>query len=704
VRHIHGVLRRCDKPVSAKAYRERSLGVATIKIGEAHVDFAALSIEGPAGQFSIESKVMSLLQVLVDEAGTVVSRADLLSRVWGENFGGDESLSRAVSLLRRAFGEVRGGHQYIETVPKRGYRLIASVELQGHIEALAAPDLSVTVQPPELPFESGAQSPIAVAKQRWLLGLLALVAVAAGLYLFASTAENRLKPVQFAEEGAAEEMAAAAGVKSIAVLPFKDLSAGGDQQFLADGLAEEILNVLVRFADLKVIGRTSSFSYRQSEPDLGEIYSTFAVSHVLTGSLRKQGSQLRVTARVVSTENGSNLWSQTYDGDVTDIFDLQEDIAQQIAQSLGLVLDLDSNDRISSQLTANREAYELFLQGRALARKFGHRNKSKARDLLGRAVVADPGFAAAWAWLGQANFYLTLTAQSSQIPGLVSSARHAVERALSLDPELAMGHYVRTILLDYELDFAASVDAVEKAYALNPSQPYLEIRRGYYQGLIGRSTRGVALMRQGLVSDPTDSVGLLNLGVATQALGDLEQANSLLQRSEDLGFEPAAGQICNLLSYRQKPEAAYQCWVELPFEFRSRYSPLFQNQQQWAALGSAAFLGEEDAREMVTAALDTYFSEPGSRANSYLLQVYLIVGGAERFMRTFVSHPYPLNAGAITIIWDEHPAHRLLRQHPDFPAFAERIGLLRAWQKYGWPDRCHPLSGGDGSGGQFHCD
>ena len=111
----------------------------SIRIGQARVNFATLSIDGPAGRVSMEPKVMDLLQVLIDNAGIVVSRADLLDRIWSENYGGDESLSRAISLLRRAFGEIRGSHQYIETVPKRGYRLIAKIAAEEHWET-AVPD------------------------------------------------------------------------------------------------------------------------------------------------------------------------------------------------------------------------------------------------------------------------------------------------------------------------------------------------------------------------------------------------------------------------------------------------------------------------------------------------------------------------------------------------------------------------------------
>ena len=678
--------------------------VATIiRIGDARVDFATLSIEGQAGRVTVEPKVMDLLQVLVEHAGTVVSRADLLDRVWSETIGSDESLSRAISLLRRAFGETRGGRKYIETVPKRGYRLVAEVVTEDG----DSPDQAVTPEGSEDDAGRAAPGggPAAPGPRTWRRLVVPGVLLMVVILLFWLVGRQGLTP---GENGPIQADAPAIAEieprqKSIAVLPFEDLSSEGDQQYLADGLAEEILNALVRFSDLRVIGRTSSFNFRDPEPDLGQITSALAVSHILTGSVRKQGGKVRVTARLIDTSEGLTVWSERYDGNLTDIFDLQDKIARQISSNLGLILDLALTERFAPQLTDDRRAYDLFLQGRALARKFGHRNKLNAKALLEQAVALDPNFAAAWAWLGQANLYLTLTAQNNQIADLVNTARYAVNRSLTLDPDLAMGHYVKTVLLDYDLDFAGSIDAVEKAYELNPSQPFLAVRRGYYRAVIGRSREGARMMEQGLRWDPTDSVGLLNLGMAKQALGQLDQAAVLLQRSDDLGFQPAGGQLCNVLHQKKEFAEANRCWQARPESFRHRYSPLFQTPEQWQMLGKALFLDDPVAREEAAGMLDAYFSQDEVRSNSYLLQLLLVLGGPQRYMSAFLNHPYPLNAGGLTSIWEEREAYRSVRQHPDFPSFAQRIGLIEAWEKYGWPDSCEKLDSPPESIPRFSC-
>lgn len=669
----------------------------SIQIGQARVDFDALTIDGPAGLISVEPKVMELLQVLTDNAGTVVKRQDLLDEVWRDNYGGDESLSRAISLLRRAFGEVRGNHQYIETVPKRGYRLIAAVT---RLEAQKG-------SPPHREaLDPGMSGKTTQGKLRWrVIVLLGMAAALMTVYFPLADRMGRATPPEAATTlTAPSEMSAEYAHKSIAVLPFTDLSSEKNQQYLADGLAEEILNALVQFPDLHVSGRSSSFSFRDTVPDFESINATLAVSHVLSGSVRKQGNRVRITARLTQTRDGFSLWSESYDGNLEDIFDLQEDIAREIARTLGVVLDLSAKKRFAPRLTGNREAYELFIQGRVLARMFGHRNKDTARELLERAVALDPDFAAAWAWLGQAHIYLTLTVGSAEIPDHIALARSAIDRALLLDPGLAIGHYANSFLLDYDLDFAASIDAHEKAYELSPGQPLLAHRRGYFRLVMGHAQDGSRLMGEALRWDPTDAIGLVNLGVAKRAIGELDEADILLRRSRDLGFEPAALQLCQRHILNQDPQAALVCWNDLSPAVRSRYQALLQAAIPWSALADAQFGDDQPARQEVLAALDSYFEQPGSHANSYLLHMYLGIGQPHRFMAVFLNRPYPLNAGALASIWDELPSSRALRQHPDFPAFVERLGMVTAWQKYGWPDKCRPFAGSDGTSGQFSCE
>ncbi len=667
-------------------------------IGNVRVDFTTNTIDGPAGEIAVEPKVMSLLKMLAENAGNTVSRDDLLNAVWGKHQGGDESLSRAMSLLRSALGDQRDERnrfRYIRTIPKHGYRLVADV---GFVEQEARNKRVIEdISPPKVE----SQSSIGRTKKK-LLSLLGIMAI--GILIFSSFywAEDTINdPAEnLAFLNPALQMP---DQNSIAVLPFADLSLDGDQQYFADGLAEEILNTIIRFPNLRVVGRTSSFMFRNDKPDLKEIRSTLKVSHILIGSVREQKSKIRVTVQLLKTDDGFVVWSENYDGTSKNIFDLQETIAVAIAEKLDVSLDSLDETRYSSALTSNQEAYDLFLQGRELSRRFGQENKIKAIELLRKATIADPDFAAAWAWMGSTQLLLTISADGSNTQSLVNDARASIGRALVLDPDLAMGHYAYSLLQDYDLDFASSFESMKKAYALQPNQPFLKIRLGYYHGLLGNGKKAEQMMEAGLRQDPTDAAGLLNLGIVKLYSGKKQEALKLMHRSNDLGFLPAAGWLCLVGAMQGKVAQGEECLLNLPISLQNRYAPVFDDTENWRTLAAAAFREDRASREISRELLDRHFQNPDARTNAYLIGAYLDIGEPKRFMDTFISHPFPINASLISFIWIDSDRSQQLRRHKEFPAFAERIGLVDAWQKYGWPDQCvkNPLS--DGSGGSFRC-
>ena len=185
---------------------------------------------------------------------------------------------------------------------------------------------------------------------------------------------------------------------SIAVLPFTDLSEAGDQEFFSDGISEEILNVLVRIPDLKVAGRTSSFSFKGKNADLREIGATLGVSHLLEGSVRRSGARLRITAQLIRSDDGFHLWSETFDREQTDIFEIQDEIARAIADQLALSLGLDDGPIIPDR-TDDIVAYENYLRAEQLYFKRGKENLEIAALMLGEVIARDPDYAPAWSAL-----------------------------------------------------------------------------------------------------------------------------------------------------------------------------------------------------------------------------------------------------------------------------------------------------------------
>ena len=226
-------------------------------------------------------------------------------------------------------------------------------------------------------------------------------------------------------------------------MPFADLSAAGDQEFFADGISEEILNVLVRIPNLKVAGRTSSFAFKGRNEDLRNIGAALGVNHVLEGSVRRSGDRLRITAQLIRGADGFHLWSQTFDRELTDIFEIQDEIARAVADRLALSLGLAGEQKsIVTNRTDDLIAYEKYLRARQLIKMRGKDNLDRALLLLMEAAARDPAFAPAWSSI--AKVYAVYEAYNDRFGKRGAHHQHwraisksAAERALRLDPKSA---------------------------------------------------------------------------------------------------------------------------------------------------------------------------------------------------------------------------------------------------------------------------
>lgn len=652
-----------------------------MRIGAAVADFTLCRIDGPAGESSVEPKVMEVLKVLVEHQGEPVSRDDLIEAVWTGKFGGEERLSRAISLLRKALGDVRGQHTHIETVPRLGYHLIADVE-------------PVSTTPPSL----GA------GHLHWTTAKIAALASAVAFAIVASLilirpglpATDMLRP--------AGGMAPVNPVQanSIAVLPFADLSPSADQRYFSDGLAEEILDALANVDGLSVVGRTSSFAYRDAPTDVRDIGEALGVAFLLEGSVRKQDDQLRVVAQLIRTEDGFHAWSKTYDGSVSDIFDFQEDVARSIALALTPESDAGAQ-RLAPELTSSREAYDLYLQGREMSRRFGVDNKLAAIDLLKQATAIDPEFAEAWAWLANSYIYVPLARPAEDPTPVWNATKDAVNRALAADPNLAMGHYVNALLAAGELRIDEAVASMERAYAAAPNTPFFAIRRGYYLALIGQVERGAAQMEAGLRLDPTDAPGLNNLGWAKIHLGETEAGLAMIDRAVPLGFDPARIGRCSFIAAMVTEQDGYTCFLETPQTIRGRYPGFLRSEAGWETFARAMSFGDPEAKSFVLPRMLEVLEAGEHPSNTYALGVLYGLGEGDQFINFLLENRHMMNPSSLYVLWTVPPGWSSVTTHPRFPEFAERLGLIDAWEIHGWPDRCQPLAGDETEARSFVC-
>jgi len=349
----------------------------------------------------------------------------------------------------------------------------------------------------------------------------------------------------------------AADDKSIAVLPFVDMSEKHDQEYFSDGLSEELIDRLSHSPDLRVIARTSSFYFKGRQATIGEIGRTLKVANVLEGSVRKAGKAMRITAQLVRASDGSHVWSQTYQRNVADIFLVQDEIAEQVVRELKAQLASSS-----PQVSAGRfdvEAYNLVLEANYLYNRENREDTERAIDFYDRAVRKDPGYALAWARLSlaytrQARFGWVAPADG------VQRARSAAQRALRLDPGLALAHLAQGLIYrNFDWDWIKAAEEFERALQINPNDPIPKVHLTYLQGnLIGNYEQHVAAVREAVAHDPLDMTSRSNLAGALQYAGHLDESMSEFRTIERLDPRVAGlySEMCITLLLMGKPQQA----------------------------------------------------------------------------------------------------------------------------------------------------
>jgi TolB-like protein/Tfp pilus assembly protein PilF len=330
---------------------------------------------------------------------------------------------------------------------------------------------------------------------------------------------------------------------SIAVLAFTDMSAAKDQDWFCDGIAEEILNALTPLKNLKVAARTSAFSFKGKGDDLRTIGEKLNVRTVLEGSVRRAGDRVRITVQLSDAQSGYQLWSERYDRELKDIFDVQDEIAKATAERLLVTLVGGKDDRLVDQATENIEAYQLYLQGRALVDRRGA-NVPTGLELLRKAVDLDPRYALAWAGVADA---LTVMAYSGAARGSESKreAMAAARRSIALDPTSAVGHTtLACAALLYENDRAAAKQSFERALQLKPSHAMGRCWYGnFYLGwACGDFEHAVPEVRRALDSDPLSAYVTMTLGVCLFTAGQLNEAIDVCRRATNLDPESFVSQ------------------------------------------------------------------------------------------------------------------------------------------------------------------
>jgi TolB-like protein/DNA-binding winged helix-turn-helix (wHTH) protein/Flp pilus assembly protein TadD len=482
----------------------------------------------------IAPKAFDVLRYLVEHAGRLVTQDELLEALWSETYVNPEVLRKYILEIRKALGDRPDKPEFVETLPKRGYRFIAPVVDESTVEP---PDLPTSPAIEERAAEETVGPPAVRSEQesspsepRWKFAIILVLAVVAAAAIVGDFRVARQRA-----------SAASRNNTSIAVLPFADMSVARDQEYFSDGLSEQLINDLAKVSGLKVVGRSSAFQFRGKNEDLRDVGRKLGVANVLEGSVRREGNNVRITAELIKTDDGFQLWSQTYDREIKDIFAVQDEIAQAATDALQVRLLGGNGQPIApASRSTNPEAYQAYLQAQYfIGRGASKENLDNALAFTNMAIKLDDAYAPAWALRASVQNTMTEVGMTD-VTGGFRKARDDAERAIALDPTSASGYLAlaRTqIYHDWDWDTANT--CLTKAAALEPGSAEVFRMRSFLSRTLGDLDQAVKLYEQAVALDPLRANSHLGLGYLLYMAGRNDEAQAALQKALDLNPQAA---------------------------------------------------------------------------------------------------------------------------------------------------------------------
>lgn len=584
------------------------------------------------------------LQVLVESAPNVVTHDELAAKAWAGRTVSPETIGQRAKMLRAALQDDAEHPRYFEVVRGQGYRLLPDV---GRIDD-------------DTPKRERAVSPRIVAV------IVGVLVCAIGIYSW--------WPIK--QPG-----------PSVAVLPFQDLSPAGDQQYLAEGITEELTSELYRLRGLKVANYTSAFALRGGDESLQSIGSQLGVGAVLKGSIRKDGDKLRVTAQLIDTADGYSLWSQTYDRQLSDVFRIQEEIARTVAGALGVQFGLEGRSAYRGAGTANVQAYDLYLRANVRERIYltGVVTREEQLALLPRAVELDPDYGEAWAALGYTVADVVRRQENPEYSSEVrQQALEYVQKAVALAPDAPDVHRMLAFVRYFELDWIGAEQAFDRSLELQYDwRPLFDKGRIYLQA--GRMADALRI-NEGLLDssfgpvdyDPDDVV----LFFANLSLGRLNDAKEAAD----------AYAVDNVWKHRLDFFIALQIEDDNALRDAMRAMPeTYDGYKKLFVPVLEAWGDRERVLETLRAVLEdrngVWFVKYQDIA---LLAAYF--GDPELALNAEWRNAFEYRAN-LRMLW--FPVMAEVRQLPEFKKFVTDINLVAYWREYGWADACRPLGNDD---------
>jgi TolB-like protein/tetratricopeptide (TPR) repeat protein len=460
---------------------------------------------------------------------------------------------------------------------------------------------------------------------------------------------------------------ASPGEQSIAVLPFVDMSPAKDQEYFTDGMSEELLNLLSKIQGLKVISRTSSFSFKGKNIDVRKIGENLGVANILEGSIRKSGNMIRITAQLIEVSKGTHLWSETYDREMKDVFALQDEISKMIVDILKIKLSGKQGNQLAGSFTKNPEAYEDYLKGRYHWNTRTDEGIKKAIGYFEEAIRKDSNYATAYS--GLADTYLTLyDYELLSFDESTSKAKDAARRALKINENLAEAHNSLAHIDLHEWKWESAEKGFQKAITLDPT--YILAHHWYALCLtaIGKTNEAVSQMEKARELDPLSTRINADLGMAYLSAGRYDEAISQEQKTLELNPRSAGAHWIRGMAYQQK-----KMFDHAIKDYQSALELSHNNPNFLAALGHVyASSGNTLAAHKI---LDTLFvvSKQEPVSPFFFALVYAGLNDKENGLK-WLEKSYEQKSGSVRYLKME-PRLQNLRNEPRYIAMMKKIGL-----------------------------
>jgi DNA-binding winged helix-turn-helix (wHTH) protein/TolB-like protein/Flp pilus assembly protein TadD len=600
-------------------------------------------------------KVFDTLLVLVENSGHVLEKNELMQQLWPDSFVEESSLTQNISLLRRALSDLNNEDNYIETIPKRGYRFVASVQERNEIRNGNAYEIEqVEIEKPDNTIHISSIPAIAQPRsfnRKYALALSAIVVAAALIafgYWYRQRSRNGFAP------------------RSVAVLPFKTIGTDSENDLLGLGMADALIIKLSRLDQMTVLPTSSVYRFTNRDRDPVAIGKELGVEGVLDGTVQRDGDWVRVTAQLIRLSDGKTVWSGKFDERYNSIFTLQDSISDQLSISLRPQV---AGEKTKAHSTNNTEAYRNYLTGLYFWNRRTKDNLTKAISYLEQAVAQDPNFAEAHAILADCH-YLRLTDEYADTAGSSSEesldkARRSVARALELDDSLAEAHTVNAGLKLADRKFEDAGREFQRALELNPNYAVAHVRYAYFLYSSRLLDQALFHMRRAQQLDPVSSV--TNGALAGMLYSARYYDESIIYSQKALELEPTT-----LAPHLNLGEAYLQKRMfneaQAAFEKVRYTSPVYY---RWEMAYSYALAGKRDEANRMLAEYEKQ-NPDGFRMHYNYALVYGAMGEKDKAFAELDL----MNAGPFMLAGVKYdPQFDPLRGDPRFKEYMKKHGL-----------------------------